>query len=252
MKDYGHYGCIDKRNRRNIKKMVEQGITPVGLGVAIPTPVTAELAAAAGFDYVWLDLEHNIFNPETVANIVRAADSAGMASMARIAQMDLVLPLLDFGMVGFTIPHVRSAAQAKEIVDIIKYAPVGRRGFCTGGRAMRYGAMPFDKYLDEVDQEVTITIMLEDAEGIANCEEILDVPGIDYVLLGPGDISQAMGHIGEYDHPDCVAARNKILAAADKRGIKHAGTGAPRTIAEDKTSLLATLTETIAKHREGK
>ncbi|MDR1560306.1 MAG: hypothetical protein LBS84_11545 [Clostridiales bacterium] len=249
MNAYCHYGAIDRRVRRNIKQMVSEGNTPVGMGLAVPSPFMVELAAVAGFDFIWIDMEHNLFNPETVQNIIRAADSAGMATCARIAQKDQILPLLDFGMVGFTIPHVHTALETKELVDIIKYAPDGRRGFCTGGRAQRFGAMPHSEYIKEIADEVMLSIMIEDKEGLENAEAILDVPGIDYLQLGPGDLSQAVGVIGQFDHPLVTEKKEWLLSLADKRGIKRAGTGAPITIAEDKTVLLAALQDIIKKHR---
>jgi 4-hydroxy-2-oxoheptanedioate aldolase len=252
MQEFGSFGRIDKRCHKNIKKMAEEGITPVGMALTIPSPFMAELAAIAGFDFVWIDMEHNIFNPETVANIIRAADSAGIATMARIVQMDLILPLLDFGMIGFTIPHVHSADQARQIVDAIKYAPLGHRGYAPRGRAHRFGTMAFSSYMEEIANEVIVSVMIEDREGIEHCEEILDVPGIDYIQMGPGDLSQALDVIGQTDHPDVITMCDKILAAADKRGIKYAGTGAPYTIAEDKTILLSGLTEIVKKHRQQK
>ena len=249
MQDYGHYGMLNRPCRRNLKEMVDQGITPIGMALAIPSAFMVDIAAVAGFDYVWVDLEHNVFNPETVTNIIRAADAAGMPTMARIAQMDLILPLLDFGMVGFTVPHVRNAQQAREIVDAVKYAPIGNRGFSTSARAMRFGAMPFKDYMEEIRKEVTVTVIIEDNDGIKNVEEILDVPGIDYLGMGPGDISQALGHIGDVNHPDCIKVRDKLTATADKRGIKHYYSGAPINIAEDKVILLSALTNVVQEYR---
>ena len=238
------------RRHRNLKEMVAKGITPLGMGVALASPFMVDIAAAAGFDYIGLDLEHNAYNPETLQNIIRAADGAGMATVGRVNNMALIQPLLDFGMVGFTVPHVRSAQQAREIVDAVKFAPVGRRGFCTGGRAMWFGALPFEEYMHQVEDEVTVTVMIEDKEGIENYLEILDVPGIDYVAAGSGDISQALGLTGQTKHPDVLAVRRKILDAALERGIKSGATGAPVCVAEDKSVLLEAVTAKLAAYRK--
>lgn len=249
MTELGKYGDITRRPHKNLKEMVEQGVQPVGMAMAIPSPFMAELAGVAGYDFVWLDLEHNAFNPETVCNIIRTADSCGMAVTARIAQYDLIAPLLDFGISGFTIPHMRSKEQAQEVIDLIKYAPVGRRGFCTGGRAQRYGTMPFLEYAKEADDEICLTVMIEDREGIAHAEEILSVPGIDFMTIGPGDFAQGMGHLDDADHPDVKAMMNKIYAIADQKGIKREETGAPKCIVEDKSGLLACLRNAIKEYR---
>lgn len=234
------------RRHKNLKEMIAQGITPVGMGVALASPFMVDIAAVAGFDFIGLDLEHNAYNPETLQNIIRAADGAGMATVGRVNDMNIIQPLLDFGMVGFTLPHVRTAQQAKEIVDAIKYAPVGRRGFCTGGRAMWFGAQPFEEYLHQVEDEVMVTVMIEDKEGIQNYQEILDVPGIDFISVGSGDVSQALGVTGQTDHPEVVAIRQKILDAALERGIRPG----PPCIVEDKTILLEAVTDRLNAYRK--
>lgn len=249
MEGYGRFGDTAKRFRRNLKQMVSEGIQPLGMVVSIPSPFMVDIAAVAGYDYIWIDMEHNLFNPESICNLIRAADSAGMPTMARIADLDLVLPLMDFGMIGFTFPHVGTAEQAREIVRMVRYAPQGRRGYCTGGRAMRFGAMPFDRYTEEIGEEAIITIMIEDEEGIQNYKEILAVPGIDYLRIGAGDFAQGLGHLLEPEHPDVVAKREEIYAWADRLGIRHDATGAPTRVAEDKSVLLNGLIEAIARHR---
>lgn len=252
MEEVGKYGNSGLRCRKNLKEMIANNQTPIGMCISIPSPFMAELAALAGFDFVWIDMEHNVFNPETVCNIIRAADSCGLATTARIVQMDLITPLLDFGIAGFKIPHVRCAAQARNLVDMIKYAPVGNRGFCTAGRAQRFGVMPFPDYVKEIENEVTLTIMIEDLEGIENMEEILAVPGIDFLNVGAGDLTQALGHLGEINHPEVQAMVQKICSVADKYGVKYPGNGAPMVITEDKSALLSALTEKVAAYRSKK
>ena len=223
---------------KNLKKMVAEGNTPLGIGIALASPFMVDLAHAAGFDFISLDLEHNAYNPETLQNIIRTADAAGMPTVGRIKDMALLQSLLDFGMVGFTFPHVRTAAQAREIVDAVKFPPYGRRGFCTGGRAMWFGRQPFAEYMQQANDEVTVTVMIEDREGIENYREILAVPGIDYIAAGRGDISIALGVPGQTDHPEVVRIREMILAEALTRGIRSGSSGAPLCIGEDKGILL--------------
>lgn len=244
------YRISPTKGRKNLKSMVKDGVAPIGVGVTIPSPMVAELAAAAGFDFIWIDLEHNLINPENVANIARAADAAGIATTVRMAQMDLVLPLLDFGVTGFTFPHVRSAEQTRKIVDEVKFAPTGRRGFSPAGRAMAYGTAPFEDYLKKAEDEISIWIMLEDKEGLENCEEILAVDGIDYMFMGPGDLAQALGHINNVAHPDCREARLRLIAAAEKAGIPHEFNGAPLVVGTDRDLLYKNMKATVKATRE--
>lgn len=243
MDNNGYYGQIEKRHHKNLKEMVNRGIIPVGVGISLPCPAIAEFAALAGYDFVSLDLEHGLYNLETVCNIIRTADSCGLATTARVADKDLILPLLDFGLVGVAVPHVRSAAQARELVERTKYKPVGRRGFNSSGRAHSYGKKPFVDCAAEAADEITLAVQIEDLEGLENVDEILAVPGIDYLQLGPGDLSADLGYPGNDKHPVVLAALKKILKTADKYGVKYFGNGAPISIVEDKSFLIRAFTE---------
>ncbi len=241
------YGDINHCWRKNIRQMILNDEDPIGLAMAIPSPFIVDIAAAAGMDFVWLDMEHSLFNPETICNIVRAADSAGIAVLARVIEPTMLTPLMDFGLVGFTIPHMRTAQQAKEIVDMVHYAPKGRRGYCGGGRAQRFGEMPMERYISEFENEITLSVIIEDAEGIQNYEEIFSVPGIDCCSVGPGDLSEAMGLTAKIHHPDVVAMTKKIMDCAASHGIRPE----PTVIAEDKTILLNMLKTCKQQYAEG-
>jgi 4-hydroxy-2-oxoheptanedioate aldolase len=250
MEEIGKYGRIDVRCHKNIKAMAAAGQDALGIYIGIPTPYMVEMAALAGFDYVMLDMEHNVYNPETICHMIRAADACGIAVAARIAQPSLMLPVLDFGMIGMKVPHVHSAKQAKELVNICKFAPLGIRGYSGGSRAQRYSRMSTVDYKKEADDEVFLMVMIEDREGIDHVEEILAVPGIDYVAIGPGDVSQALGHFSQTDHPEVKAVIDKVQKTADKYGIKYPGGGAPLIIADDRGLVLDALSDRVKRFRE--
>jgi 4-hydroxy-2-oxoheptanedioate aldolase len=246
MSDLGHYGQTEKPRHKNLKQLALDGTPPVGVWVTIPSPYIIEYAALAGFDFVSLDLEHHLYSVETVCDLIRTADACGLAAIARIADKAKILPLLDFGLAGVAIPHVRSAAQARELVEITKYRPVGRRGFNNAGRAHNYGQMPFAEYAKQAADEVTLAVQIEDLEGLENVEEIMAVPGIDYLWLGPGDLAMDMGHPNDDKHPEVLKALKRITDAADKNGVTYLGTGAPIAIVDDKTYLIRAFTEARA------
>ncbi len=248
MELYGRFGDTNNRWRRNIRQMIENGEKPVGLAMALSCPEIAEIAAIAGYDFVWIDMEHNLFNPETIQNIVRVCDCTGMAAMARITDYSQITALLDFGIVSFTFPHVRSAEQAREIVDAVRYAPVGRRGFTGGGRAQRYGLMDMDHYMKEYEEEAFVSIIIEDAEGIENYKEIFAVKGINAASVGPGDLSEALGCPGEIDNPLVIEWADKIMAYAHEHGIVDE----PMIIAEDKSVLRDVFIQRLQLYRDGK
>jgi 4-hydroxy-2-oxoheptanedioate aldolase len=249
MEEFGKYGRIDVRPHKNIKAMAAAGQDVLGCFIGITTPYMAEMAALAGFDFIMLDMEHNVYSPETVCEMIRTADSCGIPVTARIVQTSLMQPLLDFGMIGFKVPHVRSAQQVRELVNIIKFAPLGIRGFNEGARAQRYSLMPIMDYKKEADEEVFLDVMIEDREGIDHMEEILAVPGLDYVSVGPGDVSQALGVFGQTAHPEVIAVRDRVLKTADKYGVKH-GKDAPHIIADDRGVVLHGLVDKVKQYRE--
>jgi 4-hydroxy-2-oxoheptanedioate aldolase len=250
MEEIGKYGRTDIRCHKNIKAMAAEGQDVLGIYIGIPTPYMAELAALAGFDYIMLDMEHNIYNPETVCDMVRAADACGIAVAARIAQTSLMLPALDFGMIGMKVPHVHSAKQVQELVNICKFAPLGIRGFSGGARAQRYSLMPIVDYKKEADDEVFLMVMIEDKEGIDHMEEIIAVPGLDYVAIGPGDVSQALGLFGQTDHPEVKAVIDRVQKTADKYGVRYPESGAPLIIADDRGIVLNALRDRVKYFRE--
>ena len=218
MNPVGKYGVIDGLHRLNLKQRTNSGIVSLGMVISIPEPSLAEIAALAGCDFVRIEMEHNLFNVESIQHIIRAADCCGIASYVRVDQYDLITPLLDFGVEGLMFPHVRSAAQAKDLVDRVKYAPVGRRGIASSGRAQRYGTMKFLDYVKETEQDVFLQVQIEDKEGIENMEEIIATPGVDYICSGRNDIAQALGLLGQSNDSRVSEIENRILDIAGKHG----------------------------------
>lgn len=202
--------------RKNLKAMIAAGELPLGFIMNLVDPAVAELAALAGYDFIRIDGEHVAYNLESVQSIVRAADSVGLPVIIRTANYENISALLDCGIAGIMAPHVRSAKQAKELVDLVKYSPVGRRGFTNNGRAHRYGCLSFDEYVNQAEQETIVEVQIEDREGIEHMEEIISTPGVDWVCSGRGDISQALGMLGKTRDPQVLAIEDQILKTAKK------------------------------------
>lgn len=259
MSDYGRFGDNKKRWRKNVKKMAAEGKNPVGLYVMIPDPTVIDLAAMAGFDYIWMDNEHAFFNPETICDMVRAADSAGLSVHMRVENLESIAHLADFGVVGFTVPHIHNAEEARAVINECKYSPVGRRGFADAGRAQRFGMMAMTDYVDEYMEEAYVSIMIEDQEGYKNYREICDVPGIDRISVGEADLTHSFGYLCYLDEPlpgeqpiDTTAARkavDEIYAYADSKGIGRSKPS-PRTICNDRVTLLSAMEARLKEYRK--
>ena len=183
----------------------------LGLFVNITDPKMIEIAAYAGFDFIRLDMEHNMVDISMVGEQIRTANAVGIPVVVRVPIWDDITRLLDYGADGVIVPGVRTKQDAIDVVNMAKYALLGQRGSATTGRATRYGAIPFKEYMKWANENVCLTLQIENKDALENIDEILSVPGIDMVASGKMDLSQSMGLAGEGGHPDVIAAENLII-----------------------------------------
>lgn len=203
-----------------LKRALADGKTVFGLLNSIPSPLLVEMIGYAGFDFVILDMEHVCLNPETLENMVRAAECAGVTSLVRVpsAAPEVILRALDCGAQGIVVPHVRTAAEAAQAVSASRYAPLGTRGI-SGGRTTGFGTLDLPTYFARANSEIMVVAMIEDREGVDNLEAILSVAGIDMVLEGAIDLSQSYGVPGQSQHPIVQDAIEKIAASCRRHDI---------------------------------
>jgi len=186
-----------KTNR--MKAKLKAGEPVFGASVMIPSPQIVEMLGAFGFDWVLLDCEHGALTLESVELMAMAAEASGMTAIARPAtrSADHILQVLDRGVMGVQVPHVNTAADAREVVEAVKYHPLGRRGLAAGTRAAIYDAHgTMADYVRAANDATLIAIQLEEREAIENLDELLRVPDVDVFFIGPSDLSQSMGHPG--------------------------------------------------------
>jgi 2-keto-3-deoxy-L-rhamnonate aldolase RhmA len=190
------------------------------LGTFVKTPVThpVEILGSVGFDFVVVDQEHAPFDRVTVDALVLAGRAAGIAVLVRVPGSDArdILPALDCGAQGVLVPHVASAAKARDVVAEARYRG-GRRGFTNSSRAGRYGAASFTEHVAAGDAEGAVLAMIEDVEALAVLPEIVAVAGLDAVFIGRGDLSIALG-AAKPSEPAVVSATEQIAAAARGAG----------------------------------
>lgn len=183
-----------------------------------------EMTGMLGFDCIWMDLEHHGYSVETAANLMRAARVGGTDIVARPAKGEFMRTsrLLEMGATGIMYPRCESAAEAAEVVKWSKFAPLGRRGADGANADAPYLMMPLAEYVRAANEQTFIVVQLEDADAVERADEIAAVPGIDVLFLGPGDYSILSGFPGQMDHPEVMAAAEKISKAARRAG-KHWG-----------------------------
>lgn len=198
-----------------LKARIRAGDTVLGAFVFLPSPAVVEILAEAGFDFVIIDQEHSPRNPETVENMIRAAQARGIAALVRVQRNDPIniLHALEAGAGGVVVPFIRDAADVRHAAAAMHYPPRGTRGLCTQTRAAHYGALRTDflKHAAARAEELLLIGLIEDPSGIANIAGIIAVEdGLDAMLIGRGDLAATMGHLGHTDAPE---VREAVLGA---------------------------------------
>ncbi len=188
----------------------------LGTVLTLPLPEVAEMCANAGFDWLFLDMEHGLLDFAAVQHIAMAA-GRHCACLARLPSASAVWikKSLDLGLAGIIVPMVNTPEEAARVVQNAKYPPQGRRSVGVG-RSHRYGTN-FRVYVDTANDNTSLIVQIEHIQAVENIEAILDVPGIDGVLVGPFDLSASMGKPGYTDDPEVQAAIERVLLACQQR-----------------------------------
>lgn len=207
------------RNNR-LKHALRDDRVVFGLFCSTPNPLVVEMIGCAGFDFVIIDTEHALVNPETLENMMRAADVVGLTALVRVPDTSsgAILRALDAGADGVVIPRVRSRDDAQRAVTASRYFPDGERGL-NAGRTAGFGKIDLHTYIQTANREVLVVLMIEDRQGVEALPEILSVPGIDLILEGAADLSQSLGLPWQTRHPQVRNALQRIQATSRQHQI---------------------------------
>lgn len=181
-----------------------------------------ELLGLTGWDFVLLDMEHAAATIADVEELVRAAESVGLAALVRVLENDgkLIMQALDAGALGVLVPHVRGAGECARALAAARFPPLGVRGKSAASRGAGWGTVEWSTYERWVATEPLVVPIIEDAEGVESIEEIVAVPGLELVALGPGDLSAAYGEAAlGLRSPSVSAALDRLVAACGPLGI---------------------------------
>lgn len=193
-----------------------------------------EIAALCGFDCVWVDMEHVSNDWSAIENQIRAAKVYNVDTLVRVSKgcySDYVKPL-EADASGIMIPHLMNAKEAKEIAWQTRFHPIGRRPLDGGNADGSYGMTDINDYVAMANEQRFVIVQIEDPEPMEDLEEIAAVDGIDMLFFGPGDFSQGIGAVGQWDHPEITRAR-KVVADVARKNNKFAGTvGGPANFKE--------------------
>jgi 4-hydroxy-2-oxoheptanedioate aldolase len=211
--------------RNHVKEKLARGEVVASMTVRLVRGIEiARIAKTAGFDSLYVDLEHSSFSLETTSQICMAALEAGVTPLVRVPGVADVQRILDVGALGIIAPHVQSAAEAEDYVRAAKYPPRGERSNAGPLPHLHYRALPAAEAYAAIDAATMVVVQFESAQAIDKADEIVAVDGVDMVLIGTNDLLADWGLPGQYDHPNVREAYAKTIAACRRHG-KHAAVG---------------------------
>lgn len=201
-----------------IREKLRSGGHSVGSWIQIPHPSIAEIMGQAGYDWVAVDMEHGAVSVHQLPDLFRALELGNTLPLARLAQGQTkdCKQALDAGAGGVIVPMVESAKQLESVRDAVQWPPAGKRGVAFS-RANLFGKH-FDSYIEEAQQPLFVA-MIEHVKAVENLDDILQVEGLDAILIGPYDLSASMGLNAQFGHPEFVSAISAIKSKSDHIGI---------------------------------
>jgi len=209
-----------KTRPSTILRLIREGQLPTVLKVNLSDPRVTEIAGMSGVDGVWLCTEHVPNDWIGLENQIRAARIHNIDSLVRVARgsySDYIRPL-EAGATGIIVPHVANAAEARQIVEWVRFHPLGKRALDGGNIDGQFCLLPLDEYIAHSNTERIVILQIESPEALEHVEAMAALPGFDGFLFGPGDFSHRVGKAGQIDAPEVVAARKRVAKAATANG----------------------------------
>ncbi|MDH5719786.1 MAG: aldolase/citrate lyase family protein [Spirochaetia bacterium] len=198
----------------NIKQKLKNNEPTVGTWMQIPDTSVAEIIGKSGYDWVALDLEHGLFSPCQLPDICRAIEIGGSVPFARISfnHFKEIKHALEAGVRGIIIPMISSAEELKEGINNALYPPNGNRGVGYS-RANLFGRY-FNQNVPAINREIIVVAQIENMNAVKSLDEILQVKGLDAIIVGPYDLSASMGITAEFENPDFIEIMRHIKSKA--------------------------------------
>jgi len=199
-------------NTSLFRKRIQSGKVCVGMAITFSDPAVSELAAEAGYDFTWIDMEHGPLDMLVALNHVTALRGTHTAPFVRVRcnDVNVIKPVLDLSPAGIIIPAINTAEEATVAVRACRYPPRGVRGYGPR-RGQRYGALSQQEYLESADDQTLVMVQIEHIDALKSLDAILAVPGLDGICLGPNDLSGSMGRLGKTNDPEVVQAMDFVI-----------------------------------------
>lgn len=201
------------------REKLKSGTVCLGPGITLTDPLVTD-ALGDSVDFFWIDLEHSLMSPEALNGHLLSARAREVASLVRVSgsATPFIKPVLDAGADGIVVPQVQSAEEVRHVVRDCHYPPLGTRGY--GPRVpSNYGRDGGSEYVDRANEEIFVAVQIETMGALEAIDEIVAIPGIDSLVIGPQDLSGALGLLGDVEHPKVVAAIETIVKKARDAGL---------------------------------
>lgn len=211
---------------RHFRARLAAGIPQIGAAVTFNDPLVSD-ALADSVDLLWYDLEHTALDPAALNAHLLAARGKLTATIVRVADVhpSVLKPVLDAGASGVVAAQVRTVDEVQQLVRNCMYPPDGQRG--AGPRVpSNFGRAGGDAYTKAANETIFTSVMIETAEALDAIEQIVRVPRLDSIVLGPYDLSGAIDQLGRVDSPAVTGAIDRVIAAAKSANV-HVGMGMP-------------------------
>jgi len=202
------------------REKLSRGETAFGCGLqAYRSPEIARTFAAAGFDYVFIDMEHGTFDLESVHDMIRASLDCGITPIIRVGELlySLVARLLDAGAQGIILPRVEEPELLEEALSWMRFPPLGKRGYGVNPIMVDYEARTFPEIIAHLNANTLAVVQFETVKSMERADELLSVPGMNIAMVGPADLSISLGIPGQFDHPLLISTVERLI----EQCVKH-------------------------------
>lgn len=213
-----------------VKTRLKAGDSVFGSWSICSSPMVVNVMAEAGLDFVTLDLEHGPTTFETAESLLYAIEAGGSTPMLRLGEWSepTILRALEIGTQGLLVSHISTAEQARRVVAACKYPPEGERGLSPFIRRHGYSDADLAAKLREANEQMLTGVLVEDAEGLRNLDEIAATPGLDLIYLGIYDISLSVGVPGSLEDPRVLEIVHAAVRTIEDHGLAAGAVGRDR------------------------
>ena len=187
----------------------------------ISSPFIVHVLANAGYDFVFVDMEHGRFGQEGAANLIQTVRLTSMTCLVRVPdnQYHLIARILDAGAEGIMVPRISTQQEVEAVVQYARYPPIGQRGLSVTRGHNNYERGETQTFTQHANRENLVIIQIERREAVEDIDSLLSVPGVDVALIGPVDLSISLGLPLDFSHPDIEKAIQRVVNACQRHNV---------------------------------